>query len=165
MYGDSRGPPTSTYSSNTTPAHSSSYGSTPHRNVGNQSPASSSGVSDSASDSGSDVERESQRDPFYFMIENALALYNGQQVVLRSVDRQHNVCSFANAQDPHRVVANNIPLHHIEHNVPDSMMSEETKVKVVAGKSKWEKLNGELGTLIGIDNDEAVVQLTATTEV
>merc|ERR1712098_297165 len=106
-----------------------------------------------------------QRDPFYFMIENALALYNNNPVVLRSVDRQHNVCSIANVQDPHRVVANNIPLHHTEHNVPDSMMNEETKVKVVAGKSKWEKLNGELGTLIGIDNDEAVVQLTATTEV
>jgi len=110
------------------------------------------------------VEREIQRDPYYFVIDNALARHNGQDVVLKNVDRQRGVCSLSSPQDRQRVFVNGVPFHQIEHHVPDSA-SDETTVKVVAGKSKWEKLNGELGTLIGIDNDEAVVQLTATTEV
>ena len=47
------------------------------------------------------------------------------------------------------------------------MLSYSRKYIYLVNKKEpeWEKLNGELGTLIGIDNDEAVVQLTATTEV
>jgi len=130
---------------------------------GHHSPASvsSSGASDSGSTSADDVDRELERDPFYFMIDGAMVLHNGQQMVLRNVDRSRSICSVAYVHDPQRIAANHVPLHQIQHLVPESDGVEaDQRVKVVAGK-----LNGEFGTLIGIDNDEAVVQLQATTEV
>jgi len=128
---------------------------------GSHSPASSSGASDSGSASGDDVERELERDPYYFVVDNCVLKYQGGLVVISSVDRQRNACSVAHFQNPQHVVASNVPLQLIEHHVPDGEeIVGDQKVKVVAGK-----LNGEFGTLIGIDNDEAVVQLQATTEV
>merc|ERR1712129_414954 len=97
-------------------------------------------------------------DPFYFIIENALLTYQGRRVVVRYVDRQNSVCALAKENEPGRVTQSNVPLHHNEHSVASDLAS--AKVRVVYGK-----LKGEVGSLIGIDNEEAVVQLSSTTEV
>merc|ERR1712242_99033 len=165
----------STYSSNTTPAHSTNYHSTPsaHSRVdaytphsaGNDSPASStSGMSETASQSGDEIQRQINRNPYYFIVKGAMVLFDSggvlQSVVVDSVDLAQNVCSVAAGG---HVIASNVPLHLITFNEleqDDMNTIQEHKVKVVLGK-----LKGELGQLIGIDEGEAVVQLDATTEV
>eukprot|EP00483_Globobulimina_turgida_P013364 UN13388 len=102
-----------------------------------------------------DIDKAMQQDPFYFVIENALLSYNGQSVVIKDVDRSNGVCNVAYPSN-HEVFQTGVLLQHVQHTVPSDLSN--AKVKVVFGK-----LCGEIGSLIGIDNEEAVVQLSATT--
>ena len=143
----------STYSHNSHQAATPSYHQQHNHSQHNDE---DSATNQSDSDQGGNYEKAMQQDPYYFIVEHALLSYNGQDVVIKSVDKQSNVCSV-------QIVSSNqqldgIPFSNIQHTV--NARESSTKCKVV-----WGKLRGEIGSLIGIDNEEAVVQLSATTEV
>ena len=175
MYGDGHNPPPSTHShhGNTgsyshhsvntpsrhggiTPSHDYSHHDDNHNHNNHHGMDSTSNNSESEQ---GDIDKALSSDPYYFIIENALLTYNGQHVVIKEVDKSNGVCSIASPSSPSDIYQRNVPLQHIIHSVSHQDMSN-AKVKVVYGK-----LQGEIGSLIGIDNEEAVVQLTSTTEV
>ena len=83
-----------------------------------------------------------------FTTNGGVQLYNGQHVVIKDVDKSNNICSIALPSSPTEIYQTGIPLNHIIHSISGKNMSN-TKVKVVYGK-----LQGEIGSLIGIDNEE-----------
>ena len=84
--------------------------------------------------------------------------YNGQHVVIKEVDTSNGICSIASPSSPSDIYQRNVPLQHIIHSVSHQDMSN-AKVKVVYGR--WQ----QIGQLIGIDDEKAVVQFKSTTEV
>ena len=102
---------------------------------------------------------DKSQDPNYFIIKDALLTYNGQYVIIKKVDKLKNVCSISLPSAPLEIYKTGVPLESIIHSVSALDMSN-AQIKVVKGK-----LVGETASLIGIDNTEAVVQLTSTTEV
>eukprot|EP00485_Elphidium_margaritaceum_P009225 CAMPEP_0202691370 /NCGR_PEP_ID=MMETSP1385-20130828/6104_1 /ASSEMBLY_ACC=CAM_ASM_000861 /TAXON_ID=933848 /ORGANISM="Elphidium margaritaceum" /LENGTH=1067 /DNA_ID=CAMNT_0049346769 /DNA_START=65 /DNA_END=3268 /DNA_ORIENTATION=- len=137
-------------------AHSIGHAS-PRAQIQHRAPSDTENSHNSESEQ-TDLDRIMQQDPFYFIVENALLTYRGQQVVIKSVDKTNGVCSVALRGSMNEIYQSNVPMHLIEHTVPSD--ASNARVKVVFGK-----LAGDVGTLIGIDNDEAVVQLSATTDV
>merc|ERR1711920_30472 len=148
------------HNSHSTYSHNSHQAATPsyhHQSNGMNDENQSNGMSssnNSESEQG-DYEKAMQQDPFYYVVEHALLSYNGEDVVIQSVDKMNNVCSVLNVARNERI--DGVPMSNIVHSVT---CESSTKCKVV-----WGKLRGEIGSLIGIDNEEAVVQLSATTEV
>ena len=157
---DGHNPPPSTHSAHSqyTPSHSRHGGITPSHDYGHHNHQMESTSNNSESEQG-DIDKALSADPYYFIIEGALLTYNRQHVIIKEVDKAANVCSVALPSNPNEIYQAQIPLQHIIHTVSHQDMSN-AKVKVVYGK-----LHGEIGSLIGIDNEEAVVQLTSTTEV
>ena len=106
----------------------------------------------------SDIDKTSQLNPYYFIIENAYLSYEGNNVIIKKVDKINGICSIAYPNNPSNIVENNIPLSQIKHIL--ASIKSNTSVKVVYGK-----MSGEIGALIGIDNEEAIVQMSSTNEV
>ena len=97
-------------------------------------------------------------DPNYFIIEGALLTYNGQHVIIKEVDKLKNICSIALPSTPLEIYKSGVPLENIIHSVSAENMSG-AKIKVVYGE-----FLGQIGSLGGIDNQEAVISLTSETD-
>jgi len=151
----------STYSHNsmqaTTPSYDYQNSNSNNYNHQNQEDVNGHGHSQSNSESeqGDQYEQATLQDPYYFVVEHALLSYQGEDVVIQSVDRNAGVCSVLIQSRGERL--DGVSIADIQHTV---VCDSSAKCKVV-----WGKLRGEVGSLIGIDNDEAVVQLQSTTEV
>merc|ERR1712129_126995 len=102
-----------------------------------------------------DESKTNLADPYYFVVEGALLLYKTEKVVILSVDKQNKVCSVLILSRNERL--SSVPIEDIEYTL---VCDSSLKCKVVLGK-----LCGKIGSLIGIDNDEAVVQLSQNAEV
>merc|ERR1712228_94935 len=144
------------HNSHSTYSHNSHQAATPsyhHQQQNDDQNVMSSNASES--EQGDNYEKAMQQDPYYFIVEHALLSLNGEDVIIQSVDKTNNVCSVLYPSRNQQ--SDNVPMSNIMHSVT---CESSTKCKVV-----WGKLRGEIGSLIGIDNEEAVVQLSATTEV
>ena len=100
-------------------------------------------------------------DPNYFIVKGALLTYKGKHVIIKEVDKSKNVCSVALPSFPGLIYETGVLFENVIHSIsPYENMGSILSVKIVYGN-----LSGKVGTLIGYDQHEAVLQLTSTTEV